>query len=387
MFEALDWVKAGKPLDPPPWPPKKQRRDSPLEYAIDYANYDMVKVLLVGGADVEHNERYCALAHAVGAHRLDMVKLMVEHGADIAWVDMREVFGTYESGLMDYFIEQGADVQTGNPLAYAFCHKIYPALGFYKRHKDRFPNLKEQANIALRHHCNKWNMKWVSLMLWLGADPYARGVSEPGDSEDIDAPNDPWCAIDYALGSGHPEIFDIKRVGYRPQHPDAFKVLKFASEHGDVVAVDKLLSHGYQPNDRPDGTSSLISGELMRPISHWQWLDLKNFKGEHRFNWDESVEKLKVLTLLLKSGARWRPGERAEINSMRRSLKESPPDFSAEFVWLLVKYQAAECGVVEELFKPDGFRIHVREHLGRIIDLIERLPDVLPQRCGPITKR
>ncbi len=315
-----------------------------------------------------------------------MVKLMVEHGADIAWVDMREVFGTYEPGLMDYFIEQGSDVETDKPLAYAFCRKIYPALGFYKRYKERFPNLKEQANIALRHHCNKWNLKWVSLMLWLGADPYSRGERDPDDSDDSDASSVPWCGIDYAISNGHPEILDLRQVGYRPQHPDAVKLLKFASEHGDLVAVDKLLSHGYRPNDRPDGTSSLISGEQMRPISYWQWLDLKNFKGEHRFNWDESVEKLKVLALLLKNGARWRPADKAEIISMRKSLKESPPDFSAEFVWLMAKYQACERGVMKMLFNPEGFRIHVHSHLGRIIDLIDRLPEVLPNGCDPIEK-
>ncbi len=338
----------------------------------------MVKVLLDGGADIEHNERYCALQHAVACHRLDMVKLMVEHGADVARVDVREVFDTYEPGLIDYFIEQGADMETDNPLAYAFCERIYPALGVYKRYKDRFPCFIKQAEIALRHHCDKWNMKWVSLMLWLGADPYARGVSDPDESDDIDAPHDHWCAIDHAIWSGHPEILDFKRVGYRPQHPDAVRVLRFASGHGDVVAVEKLLSHGYRPNDRPDGTSSLISGELMRPT----WYCQKVYLGHNRFESQiipvHVFEKLKVLTMLLKSGARWRPVDRTEITEMRKSLKMLGPDISAEFVWLMVKYQACERRVMEQLFSPEGIRIHVYKHIGRIVELRERLPEVLP---------
>ena len=36
------------------------------------------------------------------------------------------------------------------------------------------PAVREQANIALRYHCKEGNVKWIALMLWAGADPYAK---------------------------------------------------------------------------------------------------------------------------------------------------------------------------------------------------------------------
>ena len=74
----------------------------------------------------------------------------------------------------------------------ALSMKIRTALGVFKRHKDRFPTFQEQANIALRYHCKNGDLKWASLMLWLGANPYARG--QDLDETEVDPEDEGLCS-------------------------------------------------------------------------------------------------------------------------------------------------------------------------------------------------
>jgi hypothetical protein len=58
---------------------------------------------------------------------------MVEHGYNPKSVSMSDVFETWDSELMEYFIERGADVETGHPLANALCNRIRTALRILKK--------------------------------------------------------------------------------------------------------------------------------------------------------------------------------------------------------------------------------------------------------------
>lgn len=80
---------------------------------------------------------------------------------------------------MEYFIDNGADLETDYPLA-ALCSKIRTALGIFMRHRDRYPSFRDHLNMALRH---EGNLKWVSLLLWAGADPNKKGPEDLGDCE------------------------------------------------------------------------------------------------------------------------------------------------------------------------------------------------------------
>jgi hypothetical protein len=124
------------------------------------------------------------------AGRLDLIKLLVENGADVRSADMSLVFDSWDPAIMEYFIDQGADVETGFPLAGALCWKMQTASGVFKRHIDRFPSFQEQMNMALRHHCKTGNLKWVSLLLWAGADPFAKGPDPDYPDEDPDPEED-----------------------------------------------------------------------------------------------------------------------------------------------------------------------------------------------------
>jgi hypothetical protein len=125
LFEVQDWISAGRPIDRPVPSAKGNRRKSPLQIAIDLGFHSLVRVLLEGQASLSE-PRYSALEHALEIRRLDLVKLLVDQGAEIHSVDMTLVFDTWDPQIIEYFIEGGADVESGFPLARAFIVESEP---------------------------------------------------------------------------------------------------------------------------------------------------------------------------------------------------------------------------------------------------------------------
>ena len=211
--------------------------------AIELGFHSLVEVLLEGGAMVE-DQRYSPLSHALEKRRLDLIMLLVKYGADPKSVPMDQVVATGDRKLIDYFIEQGGDMETGNPLALGLCGHIYPLLGVFKQYVSRFPSFQEQINIALRHSCQEGNLKWVSLMLWAGADPYAKGPSSPDEEPD---PESDISALELAAIYNHIEIFKLKpiRESFTPSR--AQDLLYWACEADKANLLKELLSKGFSP--------------------------------------------------------------------------------------------------------------------------------------------
>jgi hypothetical protein len=152
LFEVQRWIAEGRPVDPPLV--SKNRKKSPLKLAMELGFHSLVQVLLEGGAQIEDQQKEL-LALALEDRRLDLIELLVEFGADANSVPMVIVLGKGDRKIIDFFIAQGGDLETENPLAAALCEHIYPILGVYKQYESQFPGLKEQANIALRHSCRE----------------------------------------------------------------------------------------------------------------------------------------------------------------------------------------------------------------------------------------
>lgn len=170
-------LAAGKPVNPLPERPQNHKFTSPLLVAIDRGFHSLVRVLLEGGALQEPNDHDSPMHRVLAMRRRDMVELMVDHGFDPKSVDLSAVLHTWDPALMEYFLERGADPAVGLPFAEAFCNRVRTAVKIFKKHCEEIPSLQEQANIALRYHCTKGNIRWIQLMLWAGADPYVRGIS------------------------------------------------------------------------------------------------------------------------------------------------------------------------------------------------------------------
>src|SRR5436305_14747185 len=99
----------------------------------------------------------------------------------------------WDRRVVSVLLERGADVVTDYPFARAFQMRIRTALGCYldcrRQRSDLAGALQQQADMALRQACSDKNLKWVSLLLWVGAEPGAKGLA-------VEAVNDPEIAND-----------------------------------------------------------------------------------------------------------------------------------------------------------------------------------------------
>jgi ankyrin repeat protein len=372
LFDVQDWITDGKPINPPPPPAKGARKKCPLQVSIDKGFHSLVQVLLESGAIVRDGS-FNALELALGNRRLDLIKLLVEHGADVRSVDMTWVFDSWDPAIMEYFIDQGADVESGYPLAEALCWKIRTVLGVFKRHKDRFPSFQDQVNMALRHHCKEGNLKWVSLLLWAGADPFAKGPDSPGEEPD---PEEDLCALEYAALYKHFDIFKLKNIRISSDHPIASDLLENACRADKADFLVELLDQGFNPAEQKDRGSSLIQ-TCIRCLD-WSF-DYDWFTRERKtkdIDTSRSRETLKMIHILAKHGAKWRPTERYQINDARRSLLKMSVDYTVEFVWIMAKYDYCSRDTIEQLLRTPTIKRHVAKHQPRIQELLKEFPSI-----------
>jgi hypothetical protein len=85
----------------------------------------------------------------------------------------------------------------------------------------------------------------------------------------------------------------------------------------------------------------------------------------------ESREKIKMIHLLARYGAKWKPSGGREINEARHSLLKMKPDYSVEFLWIMSGYNASYREVIQELMRPKPIRELVSRHETRVKELME----------------
>lgn len=372
LFEVQEWIASGRPVNGPP-SLSGYRRKGPLEVAMDLGFHSLVRVLLEGGADI-NEPRYNPSQQALWNKRLDLLELLVEHGADYLSIDMEEVFDTWQPDIMRWFIENGADVETGNPLAQALCNRIRTALGIFKAYKDRFPSFQEQANIALRYHCREGSLKWVSLMLWAGADPYAKGPDSCHEEPD---PEEDMNALELAACLEHFDIFNLKQIRLDPTKAECKGVLLEACRSKNSNFLEKLLKKGFNPGEYENSGTPFIHALLTRldwyfDINHWDiWRTDRTAK--RNMDNEDSRERIKMIHILVKHGAKWLPKDRSEIGDARRSLLKMKPDYTVEFIWIMSKYKACKREDIEELIRTPSIRSLISQHQSRINELLKTL--------------
>jgi ankyrin repeat protein len=375
LFDVQAWIAAGKPVNPPPKPPKGARVRSPLDVALDLGFHSLIEVLLKAGAQQDPPSGYGSpLSRALEARRLDIIELLVEHGCDPRSVDMVEVLRSWDPAIFRFFIERGADVTTGQPFAHAFCEGIWTAMRPFKELSVTRPELLEQANIALRHHCKEGDIKWVAQLLRAGADPQKPGADAPGRSEE--AADYGLSALGYAALYQHYEVFDLKQV--RTLKPDVktSDYLAYLHRGAGTEVMRRLLEAGLQPNDQEDGGCSILH-RLIESLSWGARFRTNHFAWEvgtssRKYDSEESRDTMKAIHLLAKHGARWMPKGKREIGSARRSLLQMTPDYTMEFVWIMSKYRACELNPIKELLGTPAMKTHTASHRPRLSQILER---------------
>jgi hypothetical protein len=354
LFEVQEWIEAENSISLP-----AELRNTPLDVAIDKGFHSLVELLARHEPSQEVRNR--ALSRAVFHKRLDFIELLVTHGAQIEAIPFVDVLLSWDPKIIRYFIERGADLITSSPFAHAFGEKIRTALGPWKECKQTRPELadqlQEQIDRALRHFCFEGDLKWVSLLMWAGANPRSRGPRlyekyELDDSEYEDA---------LSLATFH-DAKIMKRLGPNSKKDNLDRLLAETARHGHPELVEYLLEIGANANHQPDGGSTALAESLgwgIRDAALWSESSL-NWYGTRTKASKYAVEKaLKAIDLLLQSGARWRPKDKSEVTEVRRSLLECQPEVTTEIVQRLVKSDACFPEVINELVRTPAIRNHL----------------------------
>lgn len=387
LFDVQQWLRQGHPLALKVLPPRRNRRNGPLCIALDKGFHSLVQVLLEAGTSIEEGD-YHALYHAVELRRRDLVELLIGHGAKVQDISMQTVVATWDRKLVDMFIANGANLIDDKPIAWGLVNKIRITLGVFKQYARQYPELKEQVDIALRHHAGEGNAKWVALCLWAGADPWSRGPDEAPDwdasvydrhydDEDEDYEPTYRTAVELAVMRGNREVLEQKKflTAPDPKRPASMQVFDHIWWLRDSGAVKLLLEHGHNPSLYKDRCSNLITHLLCT-------LDRDIFESRDRqvrrdIDTYRAEQQLEMIQLLVAEGALWQPKDNDEIKLVRQTLIQMAPKYTYEFVQVVHDYQAARRRDLEELVRTQTMVQILKRRSRQIPALIAGLPEEL----------
>lgn len=362
LYEIEKWISAGKSLDISA-SVKRGRHTTLLQIAVEIGFHSMVE--LIAKHETNESSKNAALADAASARRLDLVELLLANGADIKSVPLADVLLTWEPKIIRFFLDRGADPLEGRPFAVAFGEKIRTALRPFVEYKRAHPELaaqlQEQLDCALRYFCSKGDLKWVSLLMWAGGDPRSCG---PCLYEEYT--EDPECytsGLEEASRSENPDV--LKRLKPDPSRDDFSELLKRAAFWPRKATLEYLLEIGANPNDKPNGGSSALDTAL-RDLSFARF-DLHRTK-QLKSRYDVS-RALDCVRELLAHGAIWNPGEKYDLNSLRRSLLECEPAVTIELLQAFRKHNACPAERVHTLLGTPRIKEHLRSETNALLRL------------------
>lgn len=351
LYEIDAWIRAGRSLTVP-----HEIRKTPLAVAISTGFHSLVELLLRNEQSQQAKNE--ALRLAIQLDRRALVELAVVCGAEAKSVPFIDVLMTGDRALAAFFLERGADTLTDYPFARAF-HELRAktTLGSYldcrRSQPDVAQKLQEQVDMALRQFCQEGSLKWVSLLMWAGANPRSRGPALD-DVAHIDDPEWHTTAFHEACAFGSVEI--VKRL--KPSRGDDLAgMLERAafSAHRDVL--EYLLGLGANPNDKADGGSSALEA----CIRHLGWEDFDRIRYHYGSQYQTPGYKVpkgrEAIRLLIERGARWTP-EPSSLNNTRRILYKLEPDVTVELLGLLVTRENGD-DAAQELLRVPRMRQHV----------------------------
>jgi hypothetical protein len=336
LKEVSEWVAAGKPLDPP-ISAKRKRRSSPLEVAIEKGFYSLTELLLDGGCDPLANGN--ALYDAVVRDEPEIARLLLERGVPVDSVDMSVVF---EAGraMLEVFIAKGADPSANSAYYEALCSKVHPLLFLLKDFKERFPDLQQQADMALCHHCERESPRNVGLLVWAGARPDAE-VPDPNMSDYT------TCALKTAVRSGRLDI--IKQL--KPQNYPATipALISEVWSKASIPLIDFLVGLGAPLNNRANGGCDIIEHLLWR----------LGFDARGVFGHSDpatTTNCLSVIEHLCRLGAKWVPDADEPIRRTRDRFRKMQPQHLRELFRIFKETNAAPVELLDSILNSPALK-------------------------------
>jgi Ankyrin repeats (3 copies) len=353
LFDVQDWIAAGNSLCVP-----AELKTTPLKVALDTGFHSLVELLVRNEESQDVKNR--ALQQAVSLKRLDLIELLVSHGGEVSSVPFIEVLYVWDPNIIRYFLDHGADFITDSPFAVAFREKIRTALRLWRECREKYPDLalqlQEQADRALRHFCFKGDLKWVSLLMWAGADPRSSG---PMLDDDDDDPDEYLTALTAAAYSENFQI--LKRLKPDAKRDDVDILLTNAARRGHADVVQYLLGLGAKPNDKPNGGSTALDDclESFRYGTFRLRFYHTDYGRSSKASKYDVSDRRATVQLLLELGALWRPDDARQLAGARRGLYECEPDVTLELVERLMKYTACTQDTIHELLLTPAMKKHL----------------------------
>lgn len=348
LYEIEQWIRGGKSLQI-----AEGIRGTPLQIVVEKGFQSLVELLVRNETQVRVKNK--ALNWAVEHRRADLVKLLVTYGAEISSVSFAEVLRTWDGKIIRFFLDQGANVIADRPFAQALGDRVQSTLKIFKECQELRPELatelKQQAERALRFFSSVGNLKWVNLMLWLGADPRAKGPTLYSRSED-----DPECdatAIEEACLAGKLDV--LRRFKLSPETDDLAEFLRWAtvSAHADVIHY--LLDLGARPNDCENGGSSALD----RCLWHLEYEDGEHIRFGRPISRWRVHHTLEAIAVLVKAGAVWQPDDARSSRHFSRTLLKAEPALVIDIFELLKKHGACTIDTIRKFLDTPPMRRHL----------------------------
>lgn len=343
LFAVQDWLDRGQPY----LTAAGARGRSPFEVALDTGFHSLVEVFLRAG--VPQEEKDSALCSAVFARRLELARLLVKYGADPHALSTEDVFDSRSPELIRWMITLGLDLETRWPIARVLENRRRECLGIYMDLRDRVPSARRQAAMALRVHARDGNLKWVSLLLWAGADPRLRVAIRDDREPGTETEEGGGTALEDAVIHGQAEV--MKKFKPDPTKDDVNALLCqcWLVPHPEIARI--LLELGAEVNTRVDGRMSIEAA-----------VDALSFGLDSIFQYSSHSENrrtdaLACIEVLAQAGARWNPADPRTISSFRRALGRAERSVAIRVLKRLVEARALEEGIFRELMHTPKMRI------------------------------
>jgi len=119
--------------------------------------------------------RILALHHAISRQRDDFVEISCLKRSRSKLNPIHRCASCLEASHNPLFSRSRSRLHHRLTVAVAFAKGFVLLLAHganvVKKHLEFASQLQEQADRALRHFCERGDLKWVSLLMWAGADP------------------------------------------------------------------------------------------------------------------------------------------------------------------------------------------------------------------------
>jgi hypothetical protein len=362
LYEISHWIAEGRSLSISA-AKRRGTKKGLLEIAVETGFHSLVELLVKN--ESAQTAKDAALDLAVSLRRLDLIEVLCANGADPRSVPLADVLRTSRPELLRFFLDHGADPLNGKPFAEALGAKLRTALRAFVDYKQAHPEhatqLQEQIDCALRHFCGEGDLKWVSLLIWAGADPRSSGPVL--NEECIEDPEYFTSGLEQAC---HPESIDVmKKLKPDSNRDNLANLLHCAARWSRTEILEYLLRIGAIPNDKANGGSSAL-GAVLRGLGFFRI----GSPGPDRLSSRYDVRRtFDCVSALVSHGAVWRPDSGYELVSLRRALIGCEPMVLTDLLEIFRKHNVCSTEAVQNLLGTPQMRKHLTSETNALLRL------------------